>query len=43
MENLLTSLSEQLRPKSFDELVLDRSIKDKIQKMYESQNAVKVK
>jgi replication factor C subunit 2/4 len=40
MGNLLTSLSEELRPKSFDELVLDKSIKDKIQKMYESQNVM---
>lgn len=40
MENLIKSLSEELRPKSFDELVLDKSIKDKIQKMYETQNVM---
>lgn len=40
METLIKTLSEELRPKSFDELVLDKSIKDKIQKMYETQNVM---
>lgn len=40
MGNLLTSLSEELRPKSFDELVLDKLLKDKMKIMYESGNVM---
>ena len=40
MNKLMNPLSEELRPKTFDELVLDKTIKDKLQKMYDSQNVM---
>ena len=40
MGNLLKSLSEELRPKRFDDLVLEKSLKDKLQKMYDTRNVM---
>lgn len=40
MENLLNTLSEELRPKTFKDLVLETSLKEKLRKMYDSRNVM---
>jgi len=40
MINYLEILSEELRPKTFDELVLDKSIKDKFKSMYDTKSVM---
>ena len=40
MGNLLKSLSEELRPKKFEDLVLEKSLKEKLQKMYDTRNVM---
>jgi DNA polymerase III delta prime subunit len=40
MENILKSLSEELRPKRFEDLVLEKTVKEKLQKMYDTRNVM---
>jgi len=40
MGNLLKSLTEELRPKRFEDLVLEKSLKEKLKKMYETRNVM---